>query len=71
MGFKDFSFFYISAFSVFCDGIFWAFLLILTESDFSFGKKKKKKKMLALLLFSGGFPLWAICGFVIFKGLPL
>ena len=35
-----FLFFYILAFSVFCDGIFSAILQILAGSDFSFKKKK-------------------------------
>ena len=59
-------FFYISAFSVFCDGTFSEILLILAESDFSF---KKKKIFSILLLFLGGLPFWVVCYF--WKGLPL
>ena len=58
-------FFYISAFSVFCDGTFSEILLILAESDFSF---KKKKYFLFCCCFWEGFPFGL---FVIFEGASL
>ena len=63
--FKHFRFFLIFQHFRYFVTVFLDILLILAESDLSFGNKKYIKKLFSiLLLFFGGLPLWVVCYFV-------